>query len=202
MTTLAKYPMLIFLIKLNFYFFDQCGPIPYFIFFSGFFSIVVGSFYAYGQTHVKRLLAYSSVVHSGFMLLAMITGNFFAYIGIVTYSLIYFITSFCFFSFLLSCYKGSERKMFLHISDYVGLSEQQPLLSFFLTVVFFSYMSIPPLLGFFGKYFILVLLTSKIKVEYLLLIVLVTLIGSLYYFRFIRNIYFRKIEKRNPPFFG
>lgn len=199
MTTLSKYPMIVFLLKLNFYIFHCSGPVIYFIYFSGIFSILVGSFYAYGQNEVKRIIAYSSIVHSGFIFLGVSSSNFFSYTGVVTYSLIYFITSFSFFSFFLSCYKGGSKKMFLHVKDYTGLGEQQPLVAFILTISFFSFMGIPPLIGFFGKYFILFLAITKIKILHLLIILLITIIGSLYYFRFIRNIYFRETDHWEAP---
>lgn len=194
MATLAKYPFMVFLIKFDHFLLQGSSFFQYFLLIAGTMSIIIGSFYAYGQLKVKRLMAYSSTVHSGFMILAISTNSLHGYIAALLYNIIYILLSLAFFNFFLSNFRGRDKKMFLYLSDFKDLAKFRPGLAFLVTIVMFSYVGIPPLIGFFGKYLVLLSLAEHFRYTFVILISGLTILGSLYYFRFIKNIHFNLKE--------
>ena len=165
-------------------------------------SILVGSFYAFGQKKVKRLMAYSSMVHSGFILLNL---PFNMHLGIrtaLTYNIIYILMTLAFFNFLMSVCTGSKRRMLLSLDDYRGIAKQRPFVALLFGVLVFSYIGIPPFLGFFSKYYALSTIFIPLTNTIVLLLLLFTLVSSVYYFRFIKNIFFTLERKKvSIPYF-
>ena len=192
MSTIGKLPLVFFLvkytssvIKLNYLFI-------YVYFLLGAFSVLFGSFYAYSQTNVKRLLAYGSIVHSGFILLAIGSYSKFGNTVAIIYSFVYSLNILAFFGFFLSTYIGVKRKMLIETSQYYGLFKDRPKLGFMISLVFFSFMAIPPFVGFFGKFFILFSLPKIAPYAFITFLALVSGIGSFYYFRVVASIFFFK----------
>lgn len=198
--TLGKYPLVVFLIKLNFFLFQDLSLYKNIMVFSAVISIIVGSFYAFGQKSVKRLLGYSSMVHSGLILLCVTTGTIIGYKMAIIYSIVYIILTLSFFNFLMCNFKGKQKKMFLNLEDFDRLFLYKPKLSLYLSIIVFSYIGIPPLIGFFSKYFVVIVVSNNLNFYVALFISIWSLLGSVYYFRFINNMFFKlQKEKTEDP---
>ncbi len=155
---------------------------------SAILSVMIGSLGAINQTKLKRLLAYSAIGHMGFMLIGLSTGAINGFLATFVYIIVYMITSFNTFAFVLS-FTSSNSTNF--ISQLGGLSRLNPLLATTFALGLFSMAGIPPLAGFFSKY--LVLLSAINNNLYLIATVAIifSVIASFYYIRLIRWMFFR-----------
>ncbi len=121
-------------------------------------TMVVGNILALQQTNFKRLLAYSSITHAGYLLLGIIAGN-----DLSTQAIMFYLFSYAFMNigaFAIITLVGNKGEEFVNVSDFTGLGKKKPFVAFMLTIFLFSLAGIPPMAGFFGKYFIF---TSLIK---------------------------------------
>jgi len=151
-------------------------------------SMVFGSVAAIGQKNLKRLMAYSSISHMGFALAGLSVGTNDGIQSAVSYISIYLLMNLAFFSCMFMMRKNN--KYFESIDDLSGLSKNHPLLSLSLLIVLFSLAGIPPLAGFFAKFYIF-LSVIKNEMYYLAVIgLLSTVIAAFYYIRIIKTIYF------------
>ena len=153
-------------------------------------SMLFGAVAAIGQTNIKRLIAYSSIGHIGYTLAGLATGSNQGIQSSIVYITIYAIMNLAFFSCLLMLKRNNQ--YYEDIDDLSGLSKNHPLLSLSMLVILFSLAGIPPLAGFFAKFYIV---TSVIEQSmYFLAIVglLSTVIAAFYYLRIIKIIYFDK----------
>ena len=151
-------------------------------------SMVFASFAAIAQNNIKRLMAYSSIGHVGYALIGLACGTFQGTSSLVIYLSIYLIMNIGVFSFILSMKNKGE--YFENISDLSGLYKAHPYYSVVITIFMFSLAGIPPLAGFFGKFYIFI---AAIESNLLLLAVvgiLASVIGAFYYLRIIKVIYF------------
>ena len=151
-------------------------------------SMVFASFAAIAQNNIKRLMAYSSIGHVGYALIGLACGTFQGTSSLVIYLSIYLIMNIGVFSFILSMKNKGE--YFENISDLSGLYKVHPYYSVLITIFMFSLAGIPPLAGFFGKFYIFI---AAIESNLLLLAVvgiLASVIGAFYYLRIIKVIYF------------
>ena len=151
-------------------------------------SMVFASFAAIAQNNIKRLMAYSSIGHVGYALIGLACGTFQGTSSLVIYLSIYLIMNIGVFSFILSMKNKGE--YFENISDLSGLYKTHPYYSVLITIFMFSLAGIPPLAGFFGKFYIFI---AAIESNLLLLAVvgiLASVIGAFYYLRIIKVIYF------------
>jgi len=151
-------------------------------------SMVFASFAAIAQNNIKRLMAYSSIGHVGYALIGLACGTFQGTSSLVIYLSIYLIMNIGVFSFIL-CMKN-KGEYFENISDLSGLYKVHPYYSVVITIFMFSLAGIPPLAGFFGKFYIFI---AAIESNLLLLAVvgiLASVIGAFYYLRIIKVIYF------------
>ena len=151
-------------------------------------SMLFGAIAAIGQRNLKRLAAYSSIGHMGYALAGLATGTNQGIQSSITYISIYLFMNLAFFSCLFML--RSDERYFENIEDLSGLSKNHPLLSFSFLIVLFSLAGIPPLAGFFAKFY---LFTAVIEESmYFLAIVglLSTVIAAFYYLRLIKIIYF------------
>ena len=151
-------------------------------------SMVFVSFAAIAQNNIKRLMAYSSIGHVGYALIGLACGTFQGTSSLVIYLSIYLIMNIGVFSFILSMKNKGE--YFENISDLSGLYKVHPYYSVVITIFMFSLAGIPPLAGFFGKFYIFI---AAIENNLLLLAVvgiLASVIGAFYYLRIIKVIYF------------
>nr|YP_654409.1 NADH dehydrogenase subunit 2 [Siderastrea radians]ABG02383.1 NADH dehydrogenase subunit 2 [Siderastrea radians] len=150
------------------------------------FSLVVGALGALNQTKVKRLLAYSGVGHMGFVLWGIEVGSFESIQASLTYMVLYVIMSICVFAIILAL--GTVKSL---IVEFSGLSRRLPVLALTLALTFLSIAGIPPLVGFLGKW--LVLLSGVVNQYYLvfLLAVMCSVVAGVYYVRIVKIIYFQ-----------
>ncbi len=151
-------------------------------------SMVFGAVAAIGQKNLKRLVAYSSIGHMGYALAGLSTGTNYGIQSSVIYISIYLIMNLALFSCLFML--RSQNKYYENIEDLSGISKNHPVLSLCFLIVLFSLAGIPPLAGFFAKFYIFM---SVIKQSmYFLAVVglLSTVISAFYYLRIIKIIYF------------
>ena len=117
-------------------------------------SMVLGSFAAIGQNNIKRLMAYSSIGHMGFALVGLAAGTAEGAQGVLVYIAIYVAMTLGSFSIILAMKRNGQHVE--NISDFAGLSRTNPLLAFFFAMLLFSLAGIPPLAGFFAKFYVFV----------------------------------------------
>ena len=157
-------------------------------------SMLFGAIAAIGQTNIKRIIAYSSISHIGYALAGLSTGSNEGIQSSIVYILIYVVMNLGFFSCLLMFKRNNE--YYENLNDLSGLSKNHPLLSLSLLIILFSLAGIPPLAGFFAKFYIF---TSVIEQSmYFLAIVglLSTVIAAFYYLRIIKIIYFENEKEK------
>jgi len=155
-------------------------------------SMIIGNIGAIAQNNVKRMLAYSSVAHAGYMLTGIAAGNQDGETGIMFYLAAYVLMNLGAFS-IVSLVEG-ENDTKLSFDDYSGLSKQQPLLAALMSVFMFSLAGIPPMAGFFGKYYVF-LAAVKADLTWLAILgVLTSLVSVYYYLRLVVVMYFRDGE--------
>jgi len=151
-------------------------------------SLLIGNIIAISQKNIKRMLAYSTIANIGFIFLGISMGSIDSYKAAMFYTLTYVITTIGAFGLLSQLiYKN---KPIEDIQELSGLSRNQPFPAFLLMVIMLSYIGIPPFIGFHAKLFII---QSLVHSEYIALgifAVLMTVIGSYYYLRVIKVIYF------------
>ena len=151
-------------------------------------SMVFAAFAAIAQKNIKRLMAYSSIGHVGYALIGLACGTSQGVSSLVIYLSIYLIMNIGVFSFILSMKNKGE--YYENISDLSGLYKTHPYYSVIITILMFSLAGIPPLAGFFGKFYIFI---AAIESNLLLLAIvgiLASVIGAFYYLRIIKVIYF------------
>jgi NADH-quinone oxidoreductase subunit N len=151
-------------------------------------SMVLGSFAAIGQRNIKRLMAYSSIGHMGFALVGLAAGTAEGVQGVIVYMAIYLAMTLGTFACILSM--RANGVLVENISDLAGLARSNPAMAFFLGVMMFSLAGIPPLAGFFAKYFVF-LAAIKAGLYMLAVIgVLASVVGAYYYLTIVKVMYF------------
>ena len=151
-------------------------------------SMALGSFAAIGQRNIKRLMAYSSIGHMGFALVGLAAGTAEGVQGVVMYLAIYVAMTLGSFAVILSMRRNGHALE--QISDFAGLSRTNPLLAFFFAMFLFSLAGIPPLAGFFAKFYVF---TAAIKAGLFTLSVigvLTSVVGAFYYLNIVKVMYF------------
>jgi len=159
---------------------------------SGLCSVVIGSFVALKQKKLKRLLAYSSISHVGYLLLAFSSNSLEGTQSLFFYLIIYMLTSFAIWSIVLSVNTSKNLDKSKTLSDLASLSTINPLLGFTALLAFFSLAGVPPLAGFFAKLEIFVNCLGSSLFFASLIAILSSVISSFYYIRLIKTIYFEK----------
>ena len=157
-------------------------------------SMVFAAFAAIAQTNIKRLMAYSSIGHIGYALIGVACVSTEGLRSLVIYLLIYLIMNIAVFSFILSMKRKDE--YFENISDLSGLYKNHPFASIMISLIMFSLAGIPPLAGFFGKFYIFM---SAIKSNMFILSiigVLASVVGAFYYLRIVKIIYFDEPQEK------
>lgn len=149
-------------------------------------TIIVGNLYAVIQTSVKRLLAYSSISHAGFLLIAIVAGSAKA---VVFYTAAYSLASLAAFTVLLVIIQHSGDDL---LDRFNGLGKRSPLMAFTLTIALLSLAGIPPFSGFFAKYYVFMSAFQSGHAWLAVVGILGSLIGVYYYFRIIIGMYFKE----------
>ena len=157
-------------------------------------SMLFGAIAAIGQTNLKRLIAYSSISHVGYALAGLATGSNDGIQSSVIYITIYILMNLGFFSCLLMMRRNN--KYFEDIEDLSGLSKNHPLLSLSLLIILFSLAGIPPLAGFFAKFYIFKSVLEQSMYFLAIVGLLSTVVAAFYYLRIIKIIYFDKEKEK------
>ena len=157
-------------------------------------SMLFGAIAAIGQTNLKRLIAYSSIGHVGYALAGLATGSNDGIQNSVIYIMIYILMNLGLFSCLLMMRRNNE--YFENIDDLSGLSKNHPLLSISLLVILFSLAGIPPLAGFFAKFYIFKSVLEQSMYFLAIVGLLSTVIAAFYYLRIIKIIYFDQEKEK------
>ena len=151
-------------------------------------SMILGAVAAMIQSNFKRLLAYSSIGHIGYALAGVATGAISGYQSAIVYISIYVIMNIGAFSCLYLLKKDGQYKE--NISDLSGISKKHPLLAISLLIILFSLAGIPPLGGFFAKFYVFVAVLEKEMYALAIIGLLTTVMSAFYYLKIIKTIYF------------
>ena len=151
-------------------------------------SMILGAIAAISQKNIKRLLAYSSIGHIGYALAGVATGAVNGYKSSIVYICIYVIMNIGFFSCLYLLKKDNEYKE--NISDLSGISKKHPLLAISFLILLFSLAGIPPLGGFFAKFYVFSAVLEQKMYTLAIIGLLTTVISAFYYLKIIKTIYF------------
>jgi len=157
-------------------------------------SMLFGAIAAIGQTNLKRLIAYSSIGHVGYALAGLASGSNDGIQSSVIYITIYIIMNLGLFSCLLMMKRNNE--YYEDIEDLSGLSKNHPLLSLSLLVILFSLAGIPPLAGFFAKFYIFKSVLEQSMYFLAIVGLLSTVVAAFYYLRIIKIIYFDEEKEK------
>jgi NADH-quinone oxidoreductase subunit N len=153
-----------------------------------FLSMAIGNITAIAQTNIKRMLAYSTISHMGFMLLGFLSGTLNGYSSSMFYVLVYVLMSLGGFGMImLLSRQGFEAE---NLEDFKGLNQRSPWYAFMMLLLMFSMAGIPPTVGFFAK---LSVLQAALQAGFVWLVVsavLFSVIGAFYYLRIIKLMYF------------
>nr|AJF36661.1 NADH dehydrogenase subunit 2 [Gefionella okellyi] len=166
---------------------------------SSLLSITIASIIAINQKKIIRLLAYSSISHYGYLLLGLISYNITSIQSIVIYGIIYIITTLNIFTILLSLKTQQSNIEIKYVFELKGLHLLNPFLGFTMMISLFSLMGIPPLAGFFAKYFIFVALINSNLFYISLITIILSVISAFYYLYLIKIMYFDKILLNHEP---
>jgi NADH-quinone oxidoreductase subunit N len=159
-------------------------------------SMAVGNIIAIAQGNIKRMLAYSTISHVGFLLLGILAGTAQGYSSAMFYAIVYALMSLGGFGMILLLSRSgfeSDR-----LEDFKGLNERSPWFAFMMLILMFSMAGVPPTLGFYAK---LAVLQSVVGVGFTWLAavaVIFSIIGAFYYLRIIKLMYFDKAEDMTP----
>ncbi len=153
-------------------------------------SMILGNSVAIAQTNVKRMLAYSSVAHAGYMLSGIAGGTHDGLTGTLYYLAAYAAMNLGAFG-IIGMLEGREDRNLL-LDDYTGLSKQQPLLAGLMALFMFALAGIPPLAGFFGKYYVFMAAVKSGFTWLAIIGVLTSLVSAYYYLRLVVLMYFRE----------
>jgi len=157
-------------------------------------SMLFGAIAAIGQTNLKRLIAYSSIGHIGYTLAGLATGTNDGIQSSIIYITIYIFMNLGLFSCLLMMKRNNE--YYEDINDLSGLSKNHPLLSLSLLIILFSLAGIPPLAGFFAKFYIFKSVLEQSMYFLAIVGLLSTVVAAFYYLRIIKIIYFDKEKEK------
>ena len=151
-------------------------------------SMILGAVAAMIQKNFKRLLAYSSIGHIGYALAGVATGATAGYQSAIVYISIYVIMNIGAFSCLYLLKKDGQYKE--NINDLSGISKKHPLLAISLLIILFSLAGVPPLGGFFAKFYVFVAVLEKEMYALAIIGLLTTVMSAFYYLKIIKTIYF------------
>jgi NADH-quinone oxidoreductase subunit N len=159
-------------------------------------SLAVGNITAIAQTNLKRMLAYSTISHMGFLLLGILAGDLVGYSAGMFYVVVYVLMSLGSFGMIMVLSRaGFEAE---NLEDFKGLNQRSPWYAFIMLLLMFSMAGVPPTAGFYAK---LAVLQAVVNVGYVWLAVvavLFSLIGAFYYLRLVKLMYFDAPQDSSP----
>ncbi|PWG61723.1 NADH-quinone oxidoreductase subunit NuoN [Sediminicurvatus halobius] len=160
-------------------------------------SLVVGNLVALVQTNLKRMLAYSTISHIGFLFLGLIAGSDDGYAAALFYAISYgLMAAGAFGMIILLSRRGFEAEM---IDDMKGLNERHSGFAFVMLLLMFSMTGIPGTVGFYAKWLVLQALIDAGLIWLAVLAVVFAVIGAFYYLRVLKAVYFDRLESDGPP---
>ncbi len=151
-------------------------------------SMALGSFAAIGQKNIKRLMAYSSIGHMGFALVGLAAGTAEGAQGVLVYIAIYVAMTLGSFAIILAMRRKGQAVE--QISDFAGLSRTNPVLAFLFAMLLFSLAGVPPLAGFFAKFYVFLAAIHSGLFVLSVIGVLTSVIGAFYYLAIVKVMYF------------
>jgi len=151
-------------------------------------SMAVGNITAIAQTNLKRMLAYSTIAHMGFMLIGVLSGTIEGYGSSMFYAIVYVLMSLGGFGMImLLSREGFEAD---NLNDFKGLNQRSPWLAFMMLLLMFSMAGVPPTVGFYAKFSVLNAAVQAGHIPLVVMAVLFSLIGAFYYLRIVKLMYF------------
>jgi len=165
-------------------------------------SMIFGSIAAIGQKNLKRLIAYSSIGHMGYALAGLAVGTNSGIQNSIIYICIYIIMNLGLFCCLFMMKR--DDKFYDDLDDLSGLSKNHPLISFSLLILLFSLAGIPPMAGFFAKFYIFISVIEESMYFLAIVGLLSTVVAAFYYLKIIKIIYFDEAKRKydQPKYFG
>lgn len=155
-------------------------------------SLAIGNIVAIAQTNIKRMLAYSTISHVGFILLGFIATNNDGYSASMFYTITYAVTAVAAFGIVILLSRaGFEAD---NIDDFKGLNARHPWYAFMMLLVMFSMAGVPPTVGFWAKLYVLESVIDQGMAWLAIVAVLFSVIGAYYYLRIIKVMYFDDVE--------
>ena len=159
-------------------------------------SMAVGNISAIAQTNIKRMLAYSTIAHMGFLLLGILSGGIEGYGAAMFYVVVYVLMSLGAFGVIMLLSRaGFEADT---LNDFKGLNQRSPWLAFMMLLLMFSMAGVPPTVGFYAKFSVLQAVISTGHIPLAIMAVLLSLIGAFYYLRIVKLMYFDTPESHVP----
>ena len=153
-------------------------------------TMALGSFVALVQTNIKRMLAYSSIAHAGFVLLGLVAGGPDGVASVMLYLLIYVFMNLGIFAIIIMMHTGDVSGE--AIEDYAGFAKSHRGLALLMLIFLFSLASIPPTAGFFAKFYILVALVEQGYVGLAVIAVLLSAVAAFFYIRIVMLMYMKE----------
>jgi NADH-quinone oxidoreductase subunit N len=163
-------------------------------------SMALGSFAAIGQTNIKRLMAYSSIGHVGFALVGLASNSEAGVRGVAIYMLIYLAMTLGTFAFILAMRRNDRNVE--QIDELAGLSATNPVMATILTILMFSLAGIPPLAGFWAKWYVFLAAINANLYALAVIGVLTSVVGAYYYLRIIKIMWFDEPKGAFQPMAG
>ena len=160
-------------------------------------SMALGSFAAIGQTNIKRLMAYSSIGHVGYALVGLAAASPEGVQGLIVYLAIYLAMTLGTFAVILAMRR--DGRMVEDIDQLSGLSRTSPMMAFLLAMLLFSLAGIPPLAGFFAKFYVFLAAINAGLYALAVIGVLLSVVGAYYYLRIVKIMYFDAPAERFEP---
>jgi len=162
-------------------------------------SMAVGNITAIAQTNLKRMFAYSTIAHMGFLLIGVLSGTLEGYSAAMFYALVYVLMSVGGFGMImLLSREGFEADT---LNDFKGLNQRSPWLAFLMLLLMFSMAGVPPTVGFYAKFSVLMAAVHAGHIALVVMAVLFSLIGAFYYLRIVKLMYFDAPESHEKIYF-
>ena len=170
------------------------------IIFISILSMALGAVAAIGQNNIKRLMAYSSIANMGYVLIGLAAGTAQGIEGVLVYLAIYLVTTIGIFACILCMRRGEH--MVENIGDLAGLAQTRPAYAFVFAMLMFSLAGIPPLAGFFAKFYVFLAAVNAGLYPLAVIGVVASVVGAYYYLRIVKIIYFDEPAPAFEPGMG
>jgi NADH-quinone oxidoreductase subunit N len=157
-------------------------------------TMILGNLIALVQDNVKRMLAYSSIAHAGYLLVGLAAGTAAGYTGVLYYLFAYTVMNIGAFG-VIAYYERNHALDFTDVNNYSGLGYKQPVMGVLLSVFLFSLAGIPPFVGFLGKYYVFAAAVHAGLISLAVIGVLASAASVYYYLRVMVHLYFREAHK-------